>query len=91
MTSEKPQIRLDEWLEKEGRDIMKSQKLKSLKKAIHKGWMDLKQENEELRRDNKNLREKNAIEPKNNLNLPKNREKQRNTQNHNSKSNGDLL
>jgi hypothetical protein len=58
MTSEKPQIRLEEWLEKEGRAIMKSQKLKSLSKAIHKGWRDLKQENEELRRDNKNLREK---------------------------------
>ena len=37
---------------------MKSQKLKSLSAAIHKGWMDLKQENEELRKENKKLKVK---------------------------------
>jgi hypothetical protein len=35
MTLEKPQVRLEEWLNKIAEDFMKSHKLKSRTKALH--------------------------------------------------------
>jgi seryl-tRNA synthetase len=47
MTSEKPQVRLEEWLEKDLEDYMKHHKLKSRTKALHQYIIELNQQKEE--------------------------------------------
>jgi hypothetical protein len=57
MTSEKPQVRLEEWLDKELDSLMKRNKLKSRTKTLHQYIRDLKQQKEELAKVIKRLRE----------------------------------
>lgn len=57
MNPEKPQVRLEEWLEKDLDDFMKRHKLKSRTKALHQYHIDVKQQKEESAKENKRLRE----------------------------------
>jgi len=54
MTLEKPQVRLEEWLNKIAEDFMKSHKLKSRTKALHQYIRDLIQQNEESAKESLN-------------------------------------
>jgi septal ring factor EnvC (AmiA/AmiB activator) len=57
MTSKKPQVRLEEWLEKDVEDYMKKHPKLSRTKTLHQYIIDLKQQKEESTKEIKRSRE----------------------------------